>query len=842
MEFNSRISTLTTAMDEQDGGMSEIILRTSEALAILNNSLPTLSNQEIISRLQQALDDNNTLRPMQRDAYAAIIGHLANDEYTWLVKKPTGAGKTMLFGAFIRDLGLPALILVPRVNLVSGTRDELTGSIEENKRWLWVDRENVFTIDSDDKKQKGSSSQKLQTILSDIVENKIVQPVIIMTYPALISIHKKNPQLVNLLFRYIWVVVSDEGHRSLWSITSRSQPQQTDKNLFPEVSTLIEWANRIHLVFTATPRMTQKDVRQHYPVIYSATFIDSVNAWDIILPSREVIDPLMQVADGRIYTNALGVPSDSLFIDAYKKLKNKQPREYFPGVFFCRDIHHAEEVRDALIKKWIRAERVTSGTHDTHFGYKTISPQEASRGLTDGDIDVITTVIKVSEWWDVPTLRCAVPMTPIISPAKLVQWIGRIARTLSDELSHLGPKDSSNTIIIEPRAWLSAGGNPNFSKIYFDAPPEIYTIEGLHENFPEFDSPEFTKLISHDIKKWEPEWWDMSPVDSEPTPTGIPWVKKSARGLYRIPTALEIMYLTGEIDEESMRTAYPDINISNLPRHELNADGEIEIEGQQYIYLGKGTMRGFPETLLTIKKLLALAPESWKQENMIPFGWTVRGNFVDIYKKDALMQHLSGRYSEDIKLDNADQNIVKYKDDYWYIRNDNLPISMSLFSKYLNTIPEEDRNKYILHDIAIQRSPGSRPLWMSKKLRTKGNLINVLGLWKLIADNSPNFSISKKLHFQNNDAQWSNWSNATKIAIIFKKDKRSEFYGLTELLADGDVRKFIKYIEYVTGSKMDSSVPLNSKTGKRYTNGRWYAKNQFDTLFLKMIRELTCDV
>jgi superfamily II DNA or RNA helicase len=41
--------------------------------------------------------------------------------------------------------------------------------------------------------------------------------------------------------------------------------------------------------------------------------------------------------------------------------------------------------------------------------------------LERNEIDFVVTVTKVSEGWDVPTLRCAIPFAPILSPAKYLQ-------------------------------------------------------------------------------------------------------------------------------------------------------------------------------------------------------------------------------------------------------------------------------------------------------------------------------------------------------------------------------------------------------------------------------------
>jgi superfamily II DNA or RNA helicase len=74
--------------------------------------------------------------------------------------------------------------------------------------------------------------------------------------------------------------------------------------------------------------------------------------------------------------------------------------------------------------------------------------------LEANEIDIIVTVTKVSEGWDVQTLRCAIWYAPTLSPAKNLQGNGRIMRTITGEnLDKYPEKDRGNTIIIEPSEW-----------------------------------------------------------------------------------------------------------------------------------------------------------------------------------------------------------------------------------------------------------------------------------------------------------------------------------------------------------------------------------------------------
>ncbi len=82
--------------------------------------------QMIVNSLKTHLEfAKEDLRKVQVSGFEKLIDFVDSGKLNGLVKHPTGAGKTRFFSEVLAAVNSPSLILVPRVNLVSDTKDSL---------------------------------------------------------------------------------------------------------------------------------------------------------------------------------------------------------------------------------------------------------------------------------------------------------------------------------------------------------------------------------------------------------------------------------------------------------------------------------------------------------------------------------------------------------------------------------------------------------------------------------------------------------------------------------------------------------------------------------------------
>lgn len=305
-----------------------------------------------------------------------------------------------------------------------------------------------------------------------------------MTYQSLNSIRKNDKLLFDFLIDWVWFIVSDEAHRSLWKVNQVTKNMllneddsridiQAEEMLENEIDWNINW--KIHLLTTATPRLRDKDVRQDVEEIYSATIQDVADRWDLIIPKANHIWVAQLNIERPLWNNRniriedLSWPLTRYISESWmyvyeritrSYLENKNTHwDYLPWVWFCTTVEQADFVTNYLNSQWIRAIRCTSYkkwyTSDNH------SDQDAKNMLEHDKVDIVVTCTKVWEGWDVPILRVALRFTPTQSPVKNLQWNGRIMRTVSAHQDFIyrqniwqryNNKHQNNTIIIEPES------------------------------------------------------------------------------------------------------------------------------------------------------------------------------------------------------------------------------------------------------------------------------------------------------------------------------------------------------------------------------------------------------
>ncbi len=425
---------------------------------------------EEIVKLQAILNNSELsvkLRPIQKRAIRKIIVLLKKWLHQWYIKLPTWVWKTILFATIIEALWQPTLIMVPTKDLVTQTADVFLTDFS-------YDPKDIKLINP----EKGTSSGSItEEILQDI-ENREFTWVVITTNDSLKSLYRKEPEKFQRLKELVSIYVTDEAHKSLWDV----HREMMSNWLYDDE------LQKLHLMFTATPQLHDKNISDYYEEIIDISLNDAIKEWVLIMPQFRGIWPaILQQKDAQKihhitqeYLDAHSLKFQTgngkfvyeSLVDEYIALKWDLPYNYAPWIGICATIKQAEFITNYLISKGIRAIRVTSANAEFDEWY---SSDEAKKMLMQDKVDMIVTVSKVAEWRDVPTLRTLIRFTPTLSPARQIQSFGRILRTLerhhiekmiqemyavwrnvelSDrELLEKILKTTNKTFLIEPNTW-----------------------------------------------------------------------------------------------------------------------------------------------------------------------------------------------------------------------------------------------------------------------------------------------------------------------------------------------------------------------------------------------------
>jgi superfamily II DNA or RNA helicase len=559
--------------------MSLLFDEGSTFLSIMNNRQHSLTeiasnsdinaSQNIVFLLKSRLDSHrHLLRPHQIRSIEKLIAAFERGVFQGLIKQPTGAGKTRLFGEIIHALHLPTLVLVPRSALLQQTKFELEES--------GYKKEEIQSIAV----ASGKNATKL--VQKNVEEMRAAENgnVVVMTYQSFLSI-SSNKGLFKDLLAQMKVVISDEAHRSIGQRTTevlseldqtpeksifqtrratvkalknRTAPRVSDEESTEEVIDVLDdldseerqevleiheeegqeyvvekiirqQASTIHLRLTATPRLAEKDVQSVYglEVIDWVRIQELVEDGTLILPqlvdvgtatyligddeSKPIINDhfLTAAADSGKFWMADGRSVTEAVLQKILEKKAEQPNRYLPTVVFCSTVEQAEQFKIYAISQGVSAVRCTSSNDTYDMG---TVPDQAKQQLESGTIDMVVTVSKVGEGWDVPTLRCAAWLRPTNSPALSLQGNGRIMRSLPAD-SPLPPKGSHNTFIIEPRWQIvrkpepedEGEGGPEDHAVESDTKPKkrpkkklVYAASNFLERLIELDEMDYESL------------------------------------------------------------------------------------------------------------------------------------------------------------------------------------------------------------------------------------------------------------------------------------------------------------------------------------------------------------
>ena len=542
---------------------------------------------ELISSLEIHLEKERwNLRKNQISSFEKLIDFLKSWRVEWLIKQPTWAWKTRLFWEILKAIWKTSLILVPRTTLVWDTKKEFVWDESRDISGFWFDENNIYTIDSTNKSSfKWNATEQVEKILNNIKKGDVI----ITTYQSFVAAMKKNPKLVDDFIKKLDVVISDEAHRSTWdktkeSISKISEPGDIDL----AEKEIEENFKKMHLRFTATPKLLEKDVQDTYDIdiIDWLTLKEVVDDGTLIFPIY--INPW--VATHRTEENPWNITNNYLanLSESWKFVmenwesveenltniyleKKEENNWYLPAVAFCSTIKQAEDYKNYLNSLWIKAVRATSSNKEYDIWEHADDVKQMFHNET---VDVVVTVSKVWEGWDVPTLRASIWLTPRNSPADKIQWVWRTMRKLNPN-SHHPKKDSSNTYLFEPTF----------------------------------------KISNNKVDKWPWDWWGWPPG-----PKKWDWT------LYESKSFFEMLIESEEYDLESIKDMLSEAEyyklISKIDKEEKLRIDEEKYESKKRKKLEELTIDKIKSILLeNIPGMLYLYPDNR--------GWFDKGIIID---------------------------------------------------------------------------------------------------------------------------------------------------------------------------------------------------------------------
>lgn len=359
-------------------------------------------------------------RPNQIHGLQNLRGFLANLGYGNLrgyFQQPTGAGKTIFFGAVVKMLNVKSLILVPKTVLLEQTAESFT-------EMLGIAEENIGIV--------GDQTRQLGRKFT------------ISTYQSHTSNMKKDDDYARLMLD-VELVICDEAHRSLGEKTQNtlevfdySEDEELTEEEMQEEQELLDNAEQyigksaLVLGFTATPQLRIKQVEKHFDTLISRISYEELIGIGILVPLKvfqdsaylepDEVDYITEEEEGKILERE----------NVYRKLLQRftnQRAEQLAGIqlnpaVFCVNIEECKKFQQVAAEFGHKSMIITS-----KIGKNSL--EEAEGKLLKGEIDFIITVNKLTEGWDFPPLNTVILARASRSPAIIIQAVGRGMR--SDE-------------------------------------------------------------------------------------------------------------------------------------------------------------------------------------------------------------------------------------------------------------------------------------------------------------------------------------------------------------------------------------------------------------------------
>lgn len=332
------------------------------------------------------------LRPRQTEFVSKVIAAL-NEQRNTLGVAPTGAGKTVMLSAAIKEASKPAYR-----TLVLQHRDELVNQNRATYRRIDPDMStSVFNADMKRWADTGVTFAMVQTLARE--DNLATMPRLDM-------------------------VVVDEAHH----IAAESYERIIDRAKETNPNLLV-------LGVTATPqRADKKALKKYFTNVADVISIkELIDAGHLVRPRVFVIDCGLRselasvrktVADFDMAAVEAIMDKDAVTSKVIVEWQAKAGDR--KTVVFCSTVDHAQHVTQAFADAGIRADLVHGGMAD-NARRKTLHDFERDR------FQVLVNVAVLTEGWDCQTVSCVVLLRPCSFKSTMIQMIGRGLRKVDPE-------------------------------------------------------------------------------------------------------------------------------------------------------------------------------------------------------------------------------------------------------------------------------------------------------------------------------------------------------------------------------------------------------------------------
>ncbi|MBT5517233.1 DEAD/DEAH box helicase family protein [Candidatus Peregrinibacteria bacterium] len=382
--------------------------------AVVQSSAVTRRTARIAAGVSAIEELFPTIRLSQFNALTKFRDFISSGQTRGHFRMPTGAGKTVLFGLIVKLLKEKTLILVPNINLLTATRNELVDTL-------------------------GMSAEEIGLVGGGSNENG--KNITVMTYQSFLT--RGAPEGVT-------TVIFDEVHRSLGAQTREAVDQVLDGGIeveeeitegeeAAEIEALerLESMDILSIGFTATTQLSTKNVTEiHGPEIDNVSYSDLISAG--ILKSVEV-HPVTAEMDSEEEKGQMTKEKEDRILMASKIYDSTliEFRTFFDSftehpirtIAFCHSLAACDLFQEKAREAGFRTTIVTGHQGDL---------QSAEQQMLDGEIDIIITVDKLKEGWNFRPLNTVLWLRSTGSPGPLIQGAGRAMRAyLLEKVMHL---------------------------------------------------------------------------------------------------------------------------------------------------------------------------------------------------------------------------------------------------------------------------------------------------------------------------------------------------------------------------------------------------------------------
>jgi DNA or RNA helicases of superfamily II len=303
-----------------------------------------------------------------------------------LVALPTGCGKTLLFGALVKELNTRTIVIAHREELLSQARDKIL--------LVWPEAD-IGIIKAE--------------------QNEVDHQVIV----ASIQTISRAKRLAELQEQGFNLMIVDEAHHTI---------SQSYIDVIKGLGFMDDDPNKLLLGVTATPwrldgqgldNVFQKIVFQRsLPTMIKAGYLSDLQAIRVKAGTNLVgIHTRMgDFAPGELEAAVNTMDRNKIIVDSFKKYASARK-----AAAFCAGVQHCKDLAKAFQEAGMKAEAVYG---DMNTDYR----KSILKAYGHGEIQVLTNCEVLTEGWDDESTDCLLMCRPTKSKGLYTQMIGRGTR------------------------------------------------------------------------------------------------------------------------------------------------------------------------------------------------------------------------------------------------------------------------------------------------------------------------------------------------------------------------------------------------------------------------------